>query len=88
MITYVIIRLRNTQLDGGMYDTDRVQTVSHVLGTSRPGFTINSSSMSSGNHREKGIIVFPLSMEAAGVNRPQQFVVLIKQLTFSDNLSS
>ena len=32
-------------------------------------------------------LVFPPSMEAAGVNRPQQFVVLIKQLTFLENLT-
>ena len=30
-------------------------------------------------------LVSPHSMEAAGVNRPQQFVVLIKQLIFSEN---
>ena len=30
-------------------------------------------------------LVFPPSMEAAGANRLQQFVVLIKQLTFSEN---
>ena len=31
-------------------------------------------------------LVFPPSMEAAGVKRPQQFVVLIKQLKVSENL--
>ena len=34
----MIIRLRNTELDGAQYDTDRVQTVSHVLQTGGPGF--------------------------------------------------
>ena len=50
-------------------------------------FTINNTSILSGSHSEKVIIVFPPSMEAAGVNRPQQFVVLIKLLTFSENLT-
>ena len=47
------------------------------------------SSILSGSHREKtrDPLAFPPSMEAAGVNRPQQFVVLIKQLTLSENLT-
>ena len=44
--------------------------------------------VSSGSHREKRdpLVIVP-STKAAGVNRPKQFVVLIKQLTFSENLT-
>ena len=38
MITYVIIRFSNTLLDGGLYDSDKIQTVSHVLQTGSPAF--------------------------------------------------
>ena len=68
--------------------------MSHVLQTGSSGlkythqqlkFTIiNIQAYYQGSHRE----VFPPSMKAAGVDRPQQFVVLIKQLTFSENLTS
>ena len=42
------------------------------------------SGILSGSHREKtkNPLVFPPSIEAAGVNRPQQSVVLIMQLAF------
>ena len=47
-------------------------------------------SILSGSHREKiySSLVFPPSMEAVSVNRLHQFVVLIKQLTFLENLTS
>ena len=75
--------------------------MSHVLQTGSPGFNYThqrlkvSSSILSGNHREKWFIV-PLfsnlvptlyGIEAAGVNRSQQFVVLIKQLAFAENIT-
>ena len=32
-------RLHNIQLDDGLHDTDRVQTVTHILQTGNPGFS-------------------------------------------------
>ena len=67
----MIIRLRNIQLDGGLYDTDRVQPYYQEA-----------------IEKKRDLLVFPPSIGAAGVNRPQKIVVLIKQLTFSEKLSS
>ena len=62
----------------------RVQTVTHILQTGSPGYSYTHQQLTfyykhlcilSGNHREKRFVVpifFPPSMEAAGVNRPQQ----------------
>ena len=78
--------MKNTKLDGGLYDTDVVQTVSHVLPTGSPGFNYthqqlkvtNHSSTLSEIHRGKyKILIFTPSMEGADVNRPQQFVLFI-----------
>ena len=80
-----------------LYDTDRVQTISHVLQIDSPGFkythqqlkfTINIQAYYQEAMEKKDPLVFLPSMEAADFNRPQQFVVLIKQLTFSENMAS
>ena len=66
----MIIRLRNTKVDGGLYDNDMVQTVSYVLQTGGSGFNYthqqlkftNRSNILSGSHREKqDPLVFPPS---------------------------
>ena len=82
----MIIRLKNTKVDGCLYDTDMVQTVSHVLPTGGPGFiythqqlkvTDHSSTLSEIHRGKQRILIFTPSMEGADVNRPQQFVLFI-----------
>ena len=83
----VIIRLKNTKLDGGLYDTDMVQTVSHVLPTGGPRFNYTHQQLKFTNYSstyiirnpqgKQRILIFTPSMEGADVNRPQQFVLFI-----------
>ena len=45
-----MIRLMNTYLDGGLYDTDIVETVGHVLQTGCPGFNYTHQQLKFTNH--------------------------------------
>ena len=79
------IRLRSAWLDVGLYD---IYTVSHVLQTGEPGFSYtyqwqNLLTMKNILTQRQYLIITPFK-EVAGVNKPQKFVVLIKQLTFSE----
>ena len=74
--------------------------MTHIFQTGSPGFnyTLNQHQNLLGTVNKEyyqeaiekkvySCLVFPPSTEAAGVNRLQQFVVLIKQLPFLENLT-
>ena len=88
--------MKNTKVDGGLYDTDMVQTVSHVLPTGGPGFNYTHQQLklliiiqvhyqkSTARGNKGSLFSHLLWKEQMLTGHNNLFCSLIKQLTFSE----